>query len=120
MEDYIALKLCSNLGFGFSNLKVYLKNSCNEVVFEGVTDGFGFVKLPICDGKVYKLVIYSNVSILKIPLIAKKNKVYCINIINNIANNRKYLVTFMLIDKYNPNIKIEGGKMILWQDTQFQ
>ena len=97
MEDYIALKLCSNLGFGFSNLKVYLKNSCNEVVFEGVTDSFGFVKLPICDGKVYKLVI--NMDSFK---------------------NKKHLVTLLLVDKNYPNIKIERGKIILWQDIQYK
>ena len=40
----------------------------------------------------------------------------------NIDNNkeRKHLVTIMLMDKNYPNIKIEGGKMILWQDIQFQ
>ena len=42
--------------------------------------------------------------------------------IENIDNNkeRKHLVTIMLMDKNYPNIKIEGGKMILWQDIQFQ
>lgn len=118
MEDFIALKLCSNLGFGFSNLKVYLKNSCNEVVFEGVTDSFGFVKLPICDGKVYKLVIYSVWETVVISLIAMKNKTYFINM--DSFKNKKHLVTLLLVDKNYPNIKIERGKIILWQDIQYK
>lgn len=120
INDYIYIKLYSNVNINSSNLKVKLINKCDKIVFSGKTDRFGKIKIPICDNEVYKLIVYYNLAILKIPLIAKKNKVYCINIINNIANNRKYLVTFMLIDKYNPNIKIEGGKMILWQGTQFQ
>ena len=68
----------------------------------------------------YKLIVYSNLSITKIPLIAKKNRVYCINIGGNNLNNRKHLVTIILMDKYNPNIKIKGGEMIIWQDIQSQ
>ena len=119
-KDCIYIKIYNNLGIKTNNLKVKLIDKYNKIAFKGITDNFGRVKIPICDNDIYRLIIYSNLSILKIPLIAKKNKVYCINIINNIANNRKYLVTFMLIDKYNPNIKIEGGNMILWQGTQFQ
>ena len=103
----IYIKICNNLGIKTNNLKVKLIDKYNKITFKGITDNLGRVKIPICDNDIYRLIIYSNLSILKIPLIAKKNKVYCINII-------------MLIDKYNPNIKIEGGKMILWQDTQFQ
>ena len=99
--DYIYIKLCSNESMNLSNLKIKLKDKCNKIVFD-----------------VYKLVIYSNVSILKIPLISIKDKVYCINISNN--KRKEHLVTVLLKDKYYPNIKIEGGKMILWQDTQYQ
>ena len=117
-NDYLYIRLCSNENMGLSNLKIRLKNKCNKIIFDGITDNFGKVKIPICNNKVYKLVIYSNLSIIKIPLIAKKNKIYCINISNN--KRKEHLVTVLLKDKYYPNIKIEGGKMILWQDIQSQ
>ena len=59
-------------------------------------------------------------SILKIPIIAKKDEVYCINISNNNQNQDKHLITIKLMDKYNPNIKIKGGKRIIGQDIQSQ
>ena len=118
ISDYIYIKLCSNESMCLGNLKIKLKDKCNEIVFEGITDNFGKVKIPVCSNEVYKLVIYSNLSILKIPLIARKDKIYCINISNN--KRKEHLVTVLLKDKYYPNIKIEGGKMILWQDIQFQ
>ena len=117
-KDYIYIKLCSNDSLNLSNLKVKLINKCNKIVFDGITDNFGRVKLPICDNEVYKLVIYSNLSIVKISLIARKDNVYCINVSNN--KSKEHLVTVLLKDKYYPNIKIEGGKMILWQDIQSQ
>ena len=116
--DYIYIKLCSNESMNLSNLKIKLEDKCNKIVFDGMTDKFGKAKIQICNNDVYKLVIYSNVSILKIPLISIKDKVYCINISNN--KRKEHLVTVLLKDKYYPNIKIEGGKMILWQDTQYQ
>ncbi len=119
-KDYIYIKFCSNDNISPSNLKVKLINKCNKIVFCGKTDYFGRIKMPIRDNEVYILIIYSNLSIIKIPLIAKKNKLYCININNNNLNNGKHLITIILTDKYNPNIKIKGGKMILWQDTQSQ
>ena len=73
---------------------------------------------PICNNEVYKLIVYSNLSIMKIPLIARKNKFYFINIGN--YKRKDHLVTVLLMDKYYPNIKIEGGQMILWQDIQSQ
>ena len=117
-SDYIYIKFCSNESISLGNLKLKLKNKCNEIVFEGITDNFGKVKIPICNNEVYKLVIYSNLSIVKIPLIARKDNVYCINVSNN--KSKEHLVTILLKDKYYPNIKIEGGKMILWQDIQSQ
>ncbi len=117
-SDYIYIKFCSNESISLSNLKLKLKNKCNEIVFEGITDNFGKVKIPICNNEVYKLVIYSNLAIVKIPLIARKDNVYCINISNN--KRKKHFVTVLLKDKHYPNIKIEGGKMILWQDIQSQ
>ena len=117
-SNYIYIKLCSNESICLNKLKIMVKDECNKIVFDGITDNFGKVKIPICNNKVYKLVIYSNLSIIKIPLIAKKNKIYCINISNN--KRKEHLVTVLLKDKYYPNIKIEGGKMILWQDIQSQ
>ena len=117
-KDYIYIKLYGNFSISPSNLKIKLINKCNKIVFDGKTDNFGKVKIPVCDNMVYKLIIYSNLSIVRIPLIAKKNEVYGINISGNKVKN--HLITVMLMDKYNPNIKIEGGKMILWQDTQYQ
>lgn len=115
-NDYIYIKLCSNNSISLSNIKVKLINKCNKIVFDGKTDNFGKVKIPVCDNMVYKLIIYSNLSIVRIPLIAKKNEVYCINISGN--KEKKHLITVMLMDKYNPNIKIEGGTIILCQDIQ--
>ena len=116
-NDYIYIKLCSNNSISLSNIKVKLINKCNKIVFTGKTGCLGKIKIPVCNNEVYKLVIYSNLLIVT-PLIAKRNKVYCVNIDNN--KERKHLVTIMLMDKNYPNIKIEGGKMILWQDIQFQ
>ena len=117
-NDYIYIKLYSNVNINLSDLKVKLINKCNKIVFSGKTDCFGKIKIPICDNEVYKLFVYSNLSILKVPLIARKNEIYCINISSNKRKN--HLVTVLLKDKYYPNIKIERGKMILWQDIQFQ
>ena len=118
INDYICIKLCSNESIRLSNLNVKLKDKCDKTVFDGITDTFGKVKIPICNNEVYKLVIYSNLSIVKIPLIAKKDKIYCINISNN--KRKEHLITVLLKDEHYPNIKIEGGKMILWQDIQSQ
>ncbi len=120
IKDYIYINLYSNGNINPCNIKVKLINKCNKIVFDGITDCFGRIKIPICNNEVYKLIVYSNLSITKIPLIAKKNRVYCINIGGNNINNRKHLVTIILMDKYNPNIKIKGGEMIIWQDIQSQ
>ena len=117
-SDYIYIKLCSSESMCLSNLKIKLEDKCNEIVFDGITDNFGKVKISICNNEVYKLVIYSNLAIVKIPLIARKDNVYCINISNN--KRKEHFVTVLLKDKYYPNIKIEGGKMRLWQDIQSQ
>ena len=57
--DYIYIKLCSNESMNLSNLKIKLKDKCNKIVFDGMTDKFGKAKIPICNNDVYKLVIYS-------------------------------------------------------------
>ena len=45
------------------------------------------------------------------------NKLKNIDINNKIDNHP---ITLLLIDTHYPNIKIEGGKIVLWQDIQFQ
>ena len=117
-NNYIYIRFCSNESICLSNLKVKMINKCNKIVFDGRIDNFGKIRIPIYDNEVYKLIVYSNLSIIKIPLIARKNKLYCINISDN--KRKEHFVTFLLKDKYYPNIKIEGGKMILWQDIQSQ
>ena len=119
-KDYIYIKLYGNFSISPSNLKIKLINKCNKIVFSGKTDCFGKIKIPICNNRVYKLLVYSNFLILKIPLIAKKNETYCINISDNKINPKKHLVTIRLVDKYNPSIKIKGGEIIIWQDIQSQ
>ncbi len=116
-KDCIYIRLCSNNNIVLSNLKIILKDTCNKIVYEGITDRFGNIELPICDNEVYKIIIYSNLSIILVPIIAKKNRTYCININNNI---KKHLITILLTDKNYPNLRIKGGKIILWQDIQFQ
>ena len=120
-NDYIYIKLYNSVNLNSSNLKVKLINKCNKIVFCGKTNYFGKIKIPICNDEVYKLIVYYNLTIFKIPLIAKKDEIYCININNNNnQNNEKHLITIRLMDRYNPNIKIRGGKIIIWQDIQSQ
>ena len=59
-KDYIYIKLYGNFSISPSNLKIKLINKCNKIVFDGKTDNFGKVKIPVCDNMVYKLIIYSN------------------------------------------------------------
>ena len=117
-NDYLYIRLYSNENMGLSNLKIRLKNKCNKIIFAGLTDKFRKVKIPLCDNEVYKLLVYTNLSIVQVPLIARKNNLYCINIGDQ--KRKEQLVTIILMDKNYPNIKIEGGKMILWQDIQSQ
>ena len=41
--DYIYIKLCSNESMNLSNLKIKLKDKCNKIVFDGMTDKFGIM-----------------------------------------------------------------------------
>ncbi len=117
-KDCIYIRLCSTNNMVLSNLKIILKDKCNKIVYEGLTDLFGKIELPVCHNEIYKIIIYCNLSIILVPIIAKKNRNYCINISSN--NIKKHLITILLEDKNYPNLKIERGKIILWQDTQFQ
>lgn len=117
-KDYIYIKLCGNESIKSNNIKVKLKDKCNKIVFDGKTNYFGKIKIPVCNNKVYKLIVYYNLTKKVIPLIARANEVYCINIGSN--KNKKHLIAILLKDKNYPNIKIEGGMMTLCQDTQSQ
>ena len=104
-NDYLYIRLCSNENMGLSNLKIRLKNKCNKIIFDGITDNFGKVKIPICDNEVYKLVVYTNLSIIQVPLIARKNNLYCINIgIVCLAIISSYLLLFLYLDNFYPLI----------------
>ena len=81
---------------------------------------FDKIKIPICNHEVYKLIVISKVNKCVVPLIAKKNETYFINIAGNNLNDRKQLITIRLMDANYPNIRIKGGKMIIWQDIQSQ
>lgn len=118
MRNYIYINLCNDKNIASNNLRIKLVNKCNKIVFDGMTDCFGKIKIPICDDEVYRLIVYSNLAIIKIPMIAKTNNVYSINISNK-RNVRKHLVTLCLMDANYPNLKIEGGKMTIWQDIRF-
>ena len=115
-KDYIYIKLYGNFSISPSNLKIKLINKCNKIVFDGKTDNFGKVKIPVCDNKVYKLIVYYNLTKKVIPLIARANEVYCINIGSN--KNKKHLIAILLKDairraKKNPQLKDIVGRMHL-------
>ena len=117
-KDYIYIKLCD--GINIPKAKLILKNKCNIVVFESSLEEIGKIRIPICDREVYKLIIISKTNKFIVPLIAKKNETYCINIGSNNPNSKKHLITIRLMDANYPNIRIKGGEIIIWQDIQSQ
>lgn len=109
-KDYIYIKIYN------SNItKIILKDTNNKIIFTKIIDKLEKIKVPICNNNIYKLYIYSNQNKTIIPLIAKKNEIYCINI--NTKKPSSHLVTILLTDKQNPNIKIERGEITLWENT---
>jgi len=112
-KDYIYIKLSGGV---CHNYKIILKNKCNNIVFNGITDNQGKIRIPIQNNEVYQLFVFSNLGTSIISLIGRKNSFYNINI----NNKEKRIITILLNDANYPNIKIKGGKMILWQDIQFQ
>ena len=104
-------------GINLTEAKIILKDKYNKIVFEEKTDKFGKVKIPICNNEIYKLFVFSKTKILIGSLIANKEKVYCININKDSIENKKQLVTVLLVDAYYQNLKIKKGEMILWQET---
>ena len=80
-KDYIYINLYSDKNVSQNSLKIMLKDNCNKIVFKGITNNLGKIKIPICDNELYNLIIYSNIIII-VPLIAIKdglsdNKMYC-------------------------------------------
>lgn len=117
-KDYIYIKLCD--GISIPKTKLILKDKCNKVVFESFSEEISKIRIPICDREVYKLIITSKTNKFIVPLIAKKNETYCINIGSNNPNSKKHLITIRLMDANYPNIRIKGGEIIIWQDIQSQ
>lgn len=112
-KDYIYIKVYNNTLFD----KIILKDSNDIVVFTKVVDDSSIIKVPIYDNNLYKLFILSKERTFIIPLLARKEKTYNIN---TSINKEPHLITVLLFDANNPNLKIERGQMVLWQDIQSQ
>ena len=110
-NDYIYIKLNRKS-------EIVLKDLCNKIVFTGITDNYGNIKVQICNNNLYHLYVCNGLNTKQVPLIARKNELYCINI--NKQKSNKHYVTILLIDKNYKNIKIKKGEILLWQDTQSQ
>lgn len=54
-RNCIYIKVCN--GMKLCRTKIIMKNKCDEVVFEGVTDDFGKVCVSICNNTIYKLYV---------------------------------------------------------------
>ena len=115
-KDFIYIRICNGINLG--RTKIILKNKCNKIVYEEIIDNLNNIKIPIYNNDIYKLFIISGLKILVIPLIAKRDEIYCININNNF--NKNHLITVLLEDANNSNIKIKRGEILLWEDTLFQ
>ena len=115
-KDFIYIRICDGINLG--RTKIILKDKCNKIVYEEIIVNLNNIKIPIYNNEVYKLIIISGLKILVIPLIAKEEK-YCININNNNLN-KNHLITILLEDANNINIKIKRGEILLWEDTLSQ
>lgn len=115
-KDFIYIRICNGINLG--RTKIILKNKCNKIVYEEIIDNLNNIKIPIYNNDIYKLFIISGLKILVIPLIAKRDEIYCININNNF--NKNHLITVLLEDANNTNIKIKRGEILLWEDIQSQ
>ena len=115
-KDFIYIRICNGINLG--RTKIILKNKCNKIVYEEIIDNLNNIKIPIYNNDIYKLFIISGLKIIVIPLIAKRDEIYCININNNF--NKNHLITVLLEDANNANIKIKRGEILLWEDIQSQ
>lgn len=117
-KDFIYIRICNGINLG--RTKLILKDKCNKIVYEEIIVNLNNVKIPIYNNDVYKLFIISGLKIIVIPLIAKRDEIYCININNNNNFNKNHLITVLLEDANNSNIKIKRGEILLWEDTLSQ
>ena len=117
-KDFIYIRICNGINLG--RTKLILKDKCNKIVYEEIIVNLNNVKIPIYNNDVYKLFIISGLKIIVIPLIAKRDEIYCININNNNNFNKNHLITVLLEDANNANIKIKRGEILLWEDTLSQ
>ncbi len=109
-KQYILVKL-----LGYGKVYVILKNIYNDIIFEGFTDNFGVIYLPVKYNNIYKLIVKTKEANLIIPLYAKKNEKYCIPVnISKKKNNRE--VTIYLKDYNYPDINISEGEVRLWDE----
>ena len=115
-KDFIYIRICD--GMNLSKTKIILKDKCNKIVYEEIIVNLNNIKILICHNDIYKLCIISGLKIIVIPLIAKRDEIYCININNNF--NKNHLITVLLEDANNSNIKIKRGEILLWEDTLSQ
>lgn len=115
-KDFIYIRICNGINLG--RTKIILKNKCNKIVYEEIIDNLNNIKIPVYNNDVYKLFVISGLKIIVIPLIAKRDEIYCININNNF--NKNHLITVLLEDANNANIKIKRGEILLWEDTLSQ
>lgn len=97
---------------GCSKTHIILKDKKNKI-FEGYTDNYGKIKIPIINNKVYKLIIKTQNKILIIPILAKTNHKYCIPV--NI-NQKQNEITIYLKDYNYPEILITKGEVNLWDE----
>ena len=115
-KDFIYIRICNGINLG--RTEIILKNKCNKIVYEEIIDNLNNIKIPVYNNDVYKLFVISGLKIIVIPLIAKRDEIYCININNNF--NKNHLITVLLEDANNANIKIKRGEILLWEDIQSQ
>lgn len=115
-KDFIYIRICNGMNLG--RTKIILKDKCNKIVYEEIIDNLNNIKIPVYNNDVYKLFVISGLKIIVIPLIAKRDEIYCININNNF--NKNHLITVLLEDANNTNIKIKRGEILLWEDIQSQ
>jgi hypothetical protein len=80
-KDFIYIRICD--GMNLSKTKIILKDKCNKIVYEEIIVNLNNIKIPIYNNDIYKLFIISGLKIIVIPLIAKRDEIYCININNN-------------------------------------
>ena len=83
-KDFIYIRICD--GMNLSKTKIILKDKCNKIVYEEIIVNLNNIKIPICHNDIYKLFIISGLKIIVIPLIAKRDEIYCININNNFSS----------------------------------